>query len=95
MGHLAYTLADSIYRMQRDELDISRSDVKCAEVAGACFNKDTSHTPMFPLTALHCKRGRGVRSKPLKAFWQMLQHTRHACEACIYAVQIGSCAGEL
>ena len=58
VGHLAYTLADSIYRMQRDELDISRSDVKCAEVAGACSNKDIFHTPMFPLTALHCKTGR-------------------------------------
>ena len=35
VGHLAYTLADSIYKMQREELDISRSDVKCAEIAGA------------------------------------------------------------
>ncbi|EIE24922.1 hypothetical protein COCSUDRAFT_14348 [Coccomyxa subellipsoidea C-169] len=43
VGHLAYTLADSIYRMQRDELDISRSDVKCAEVAGLVH--DLGHGP--------------------------------------------------
>jgi len=35
VGHLAYTLADSIYKMQRHELDVTRSDVKCAEIAGA------------------------------------------------------------
>jgi hypothetical protein len=39
VGHLAYTLADSIYKMQREELDISRSDVKCAEIAGAGLSK--------------------------------------------------------
>ena len=35
VAHLAHTLADRIYSLQRGELDITRSDVKCAEVAGA------------------------------------------------------------
>ncbi len=35
VAHLAYTLADQIYQLQGRELDIRRSDVKCAEVAGA------------------------------------------------------------
>ncbi|KAK9918697.1 hypothetical protein WJX75_006087 [Coccomyxa subellipsoidea] len=43
VGHLAYTLADSIYKMQREELDISRSDVKCAEIAGLVH--DLGHGP--------------------------------------------------
>ncbi len=34
VAHLAYRMADSIYRMQKNELDVTRSDVKCAEVAG-------------------------------------------------------------
>ena len=34
VAHLAHMLADKIYDVQRAELDISRSDVKCAEVAG-------------------------------------------------------------
>lgn len=59
VGHLAYTLADSIYKLQREELDISRSDVKCAEIAGAglsypecqscmqkcVMNEEAGHTP--------------------------------------------------
>lgn len=35
VAHLAYTLANQIYQLQGRELDIKRSDVKCAEVAGA------------------------------------------------------------
>lgn len=35
VAHLAYTLANQIYQLQGKELDITRSDVKCAEVAGA------------------------------------------------------------
>ena len=42
VGHLAYRMADSIHRMQKDELDVTRSDVKCAEVAG-----DKSLTDFF------------------------------------------------
>ena len=38
VAHLAYTLANQVYVLQGKELDISRSDVKCAEVAGV-------HTP--------------------------------------------------
>ena len=34
VAHLAYTLANQVYVLQGTELDISRSDVKCAEVAG-------------------------------------------------------------
>ena len=43
VAHLAYTLANQVYVLQGKELDISRSDVKCAEVAGA-------HT--LPLSAM-------------------------------------------
>ena len=35
VAHLAYTLANQIYQLQGKDLDISRSDVKCAEVAGS------------------------------------------------------------
>ena len=35
VAHLAYTLSNQIYQLQGRELDIKRSDVKCAEVAGA------------------------------------------------------------
>ena len=34
VAHLAYTLANQIYQLQGKDLDITRSDVKCAEVAG-------------------------------------------------------------
>ena len=34
VAHMAHTLANKIYDLQRGELDISRSDVKCAEIAG-------------------------------------------------------------
>ncbi|CAL8464238.1 g3773 [Coccomyxa elongata] len=43
VGHLAYRMADSIYRMQKNELDVTRSDVKCAEVAGLVH--DLGHGP--------------------------------------------------
>ena len=43
VAHLAYTLANQVYVLQGTELDISRSDVKCAEVAGA---------PTLPLSAM-------------------------------------------
>jgi HD superfamily phosphohydrolase len=39
VAHLAHTLADRIYNLQRGELDITRSDVKCAEVAGAVADR--------------------------------------------------------
>jgi HD superfamily phosphohydrolase len=35
VAHLAKTLAQNFYSMQRHELDIHLDDVKCAEVAGA------------------------------------------------------------
>ena len=51
VAHLAHMLADRIYNLQRGELDITRSDVKCAEVAGAGAN-----------ASLYCLfRGRGPR----------------------------------
>ena len=34
VAHLAYTLANQIYQLQGNDLGITRSDVKCAEVAG-------------------------------------------------------------
>ena len=37
VAHLAHVLADKIYDVQRGELDINRSDVKCAEVAGVAL----------------------------------------------------------
>lgn len=35
VAHMAYTLANQIYQLQGNDLGITRSDVKCAEVAGA------------------------------------------------------------
>lgn len=35
VAHLASTLANKFYRMQRRELDVRPEDVKVAEVAGA------------------------------------------------------------
>ncbi|CAK0787043.1 hypothetical protein CVIRNUC_010259 [Coccomyxa viridis] len=43
VAHLAYTLANQVYMLQGKELDISRSDVKCAEVAGLVH--DLGHGP--------------------------------------------------
>ena len=63
MGHLAYTLADSIYRMQRDELDITRSDVKCAEVAGADLSKNNGSR----LLSLHAPTLHQMTEKALLA----------------------------
>ena len=37
VAHLAYTLANQIYQLQGRDLDITRSDVKCAEVAGVLW----------------------------------------------------------
>lgn len=55
MGHLAYTLADSIYKMQRHELDITRSDVKCAEIAGANLVSQNFFTSCLHVKERACK----------------------------------------
>ena len=47
VAHLAHLLADKIYDVQRGELDIRRSDVKCAEVAGACGLRCTGNRCFF------------------------------------------------
>ncbi len=42
VAHLAYTLANQIYQLQGKDLDITRSDVKCAEVAGIIHDAASS-----------------------------------------------------
>ena len=43
VAHLAYTLANQVYMLQGKELDISRSDVKCAEVCRCAYTAFRHH----------------------------------------------------
>ena len=56
VAHLAYTLANQIYQLQGKDLDITRSDVKCAEVAGALPHFTWSFQRLLTAvwTACHC-----------------------------------------